>query len=301
MTAAARRVLRAGRAACAGAAGAAVAAIPPLEAPFIRMNRAIEKRSRILDGLYWYAQESLLRRLRASGRRFRRVHLAGHDVILDITDGSARLFYFHGVEYEPSLVRALDRLLAPGDVFVDIGANIGFVSVLAAQVVGPGGKVIAFEPHPGARETFRAAIAINDLGATIEIVEAAVGAPGGETTRLFLTDASVLSTTDPERAPLADDHPFTSAIDVPLVTLDGWLRTRPDVTPRIAAIKIDVEGTETDVLAGMTETLTACPTAAIICETDAGGTVDRALRARGYTVSTLDLWQGVFGNYLYVR
>jgi FkbM family methyltransferase len=294
-------VLRAARGAYAAAAGAVVAAVPPLERPFIRANRAIEKRSRILDGLYWYATESLLQRLRASDRRFRRVTLAGHDVVLDITDGSARLFYFHGIEYEPSLVRALDRLIAPGDVFVDIGANIGFFSVLAAQNAGPAGRVIAFEPHPGAREIFRAAIAINHLGGTIEIVEAAVGAPGPRSTRLFLTDNSMLSSTDPERAPLRDDYPFTSAIDVPLVTLDSWLGSRRELAPRIAAIKIDVEGTEADVLAGMNETLDACPGAAIICETDADGTVDRALRARGYTASPLDLWKGTFGNYLYER
>ncbi len=111
----------------------------------------------------------------------------------------------------------------------------------------------------------------------------------------------MLSSTDPDRAPLRDDYPFTSAIDVPLVTLDGWLRGRADLPARVAAIKIDVEGTEADVLAGMTETLDACGRAAIICETSAGGDVDRALRARGYSGSALDLWQGTFGNYLYVR
>ena len=298
---AATRALRGVRGAYAGAVGALVAAVPSLESPFIRVNRSIEKRSRILDTLYWHAEESLVRRLRAAGRRFRMVHLAGHDVAVDVTDGSARLFYFHGVEYEPALVRAINRLLAPGDVFVDIGANIGFFSVLAAQLVGPAGRVLAFEPHPGAREILRAAIAANRLEDRIEVIEAAVGAPGRTTTRLFVTDNSMLSSTDPDRAPLRNDYPFTGAIDVTLVALDAWLGARPDLIPRIAAIKIDVEGTEAEVLAGMTGTLDRCPRAAIVCETERDGHVDRALRARGYSASPLDVWENGFGNYLYVR
>ena len=53
----------------------------------------------------------------------------------------------HGVwePYETSLVL---RLLQPGDVFVDVGANIGYFSVLAASLVGDAGKVFAFEPDP---------------------------------------------------------------------------------------------------------------------------------------------------------
>lgn len=50
--------------------------------------------------------------------------------------------------YEPLNVWRFRRILSPGDVVVDAGANIGFFSVLAAAIVGPGGKVIAVEPHP---------------------------------------------------------------------------------------------------------------------------------------------------------
>jgi hypothetical protein len=70
---------------------------------------------------------------------------------------------------------------------------------------------------------------------------------------------------------------------------------------RIRAIKIDVEGTEADVLAGMRDTVRRCPSATILCETSAGSVADEFLRAEGYQVSALDVRKGTFGNYCYER
>src|SRR5947209_7701542 len=50
-------------------------------------------------------------------------------------------------EYEPSMASVLDRYLYPGAVFVDLGANEGYFSVLASKLVGPFGMVIAVEPQ----------------------------------------------------------------------------------------------------------------------------------------------------------
>lgn len=277
-----------------------LAAWPSLEAPFIRAGRAT-LRARVMGSLYWHTQDNLLPRLRRSGQRFRRMRIAGADVFVDVTDGTGRLHYFYDEPYEPALVAALARLLKAGDVFIDVGANIGFLSTVAAHLVDRSGHVVAFEPHPGALSVFRAAVAKNGVSDRVEIVEAAVGSTDAATTRLFLTFDSVLSTTDPSRAPLADDYAFDRAIDVRLVTLDGWLRDRGDLLPKIAAIKIDVEGTENEVVAGMRDTLAACPTAAVICETDHGSPTDARFREMGYTVTPLDVRRGTFGNYLYTR
>jgi hypothetical protein len=111
----------------------------------------------------------------------------------------------------------------------------------------------------------------------------------------------VLSTTDPSRSPARNHFTFERSIDVRQVALDDWLAGRPDLTPRIRAIKIDVEGTEADVLDGMRGTLAACPRAAILCETALGSAADRFLRAEGYTASALDVRRDTFGNYLYER
>jgi FkbM family methyltransferase len=291
--------LRALRAAHSSAAGRAIAARPGLEPAFIAVGRWLMRRSRLLGTLYWFAEDDLVHRLRRSGRCYRRLPVAGIDMYVDVSDGTGRLHYFHDEPYEPQLARTLRELLKPGDVFVDVGANVGFFSVLAGRIVGKTGRVVAFEPHPEALARFRQAVTVNGLSEVIEIVEAAVGDASG-TTRLFLSNDSVLSTTDPARAPLRDDFTFSRSIDVRRLTLDGWLAERQDLALRLRAIKIDVEGTEADVLDGMRRTLAACPDAAILCETEAGSTADNLLRAEGYAVSLLERY-GAIGNYLYRR
>ena len=94
-----------------------------------------------------------------------------------MTDGTGRLHYFYDDPYEPEMSLAIRRLLRTGDVFLDIGANIGYFSTLAGHIVGETGQVVAFEPHPEALATLRAATAVNGLSGVIEIVEAAVGTP----------------------------------------------------------------------------------------------------------------------------
>jgi FkbM family methyltransferase len=299
--AAALGALRGVRAVHSRAAGALVAAVPALEPAFIRVGRGILSRTQLSRSVYWFAEENLIERLRRSGNRFRRLRVAGHDLFADVTDGTGRLHHFHGEPYEPALVAALAAALRPGAVLLDVGANIGFMSTLGAKIVGPEGRVIAFEPHPQALELFRAAAKLNAVQDTIEVIEAAAGNGSAATIALHLTVDSVLSTTTPSLAPLAAHFPFTSAIDVPQVTIDDCMRARADLVPRIAAIKIDVEGGELPVLEGAAATLARTPAAPVFCETRPGSDADRWLLARGYRASPLDARPGSFGNYRYVR
>lgn len=85
--------LRTVRRVAASAIGAALAGVPSLEPVFIRTGRWVRGRSRVLGTLYWFAQDHLLHRLRGSGRQFRALSVAGTVVLLDITDGTARLHY----------------------------------------------------------------------------------------------------------------------------------------------------------------------------------------------------------------
>ena len=64
-------------------------------------------------------------------------------------------------EYEPYVIKELERLLNPGDTFVDVGANIGYFTLLAAGKVGKKGKVIAFEPWPDNCQLLEKSIAEN--------------------------------------------------------------------------------------------------------------------------------------------
>ena len=83
--------------------------------------------------------------------------------------------------YETSL---LLRFLPPGDVFVDVGANIGYFSVLAASVVGEQGAVFGFEPDPNNYRLLCANAELNGFAGNIVAVEAALPDTAGEG-RLF--------------------------------------------------------------------------------------------------------------------
>jgi FkbM family methyltransferase len=295
------RLLRWLRARLSAAIAAAVSAFPALERPYIAIGRPIADRVPLLGTIYWFSQEDLLPRLRASHRNFRALDVLGVPVTVDIGDRTGRLHHFYGSVYEPLLTRAIVECLSPGDVFLDVGANIGFFSVLAAKRVGPAGRVIAFEPHPEARAALGQLVAANGLTGRIDVVDAAVGA-SRQDVRLFVTLDPTLSTVDPSRAPLGDAYPFTRTIDVPMVSLDGWLAAHPDLRARVRAFKIDVEGAEADVVDGLAETLQATPPAFIFCETSPGSPADAMLRARGYGATTLDVPPGhLFGNYQYTR
>jgi len=292
--------LRGARSAAARGLASAILRFPSLEPGFIATGRWLARRMPLLGTVYWFAQEDLIRAYRRSARRFRLHRIEGVDAAVDVTDGTARLLHFYGQPYEPGLARALRQRLAPGDVFLDIGANIGYFSVLAGLTVAPTGRVIAFEPHPAAREILRQAVAANRLDQIVEIVPAAVADRDGVVS-LFLSQDSVLSTTDPSRSPLRSDFTFPDSIEVPRLAVDGWLAGNPGLAPRIRVIKIDVEGTEADVLRGMRETLRSCPHAAIVCETTVGSDADRFLREQGYDATSVDVYRTDFGNFCYER
>jgi FkbM family methyltransferase len=269
-----------------------------MERVFVRAGQRPGARSRLLTGLQCAAEDAFVARLAGRDNRFRPVDIGGTPVWVDITDHTGRNDYFHRSPYEPSTTARIQACLQPGDVFLDVGANIGFFSVLAALRVGPAGQVIAIEPNPGLRDAIGELGAVNGVAERVLLVPAAAAAASGPPAPLFLSVDSVLSTLDPSRAPLGD-FPFDRHVDVPIIAIDDWMVEHPSQRDRLRLVKIDVEGVEADVLKGMRRTL-AYPAPAVICETDPGGEADRLLQDWGYLRSTLDVRHGTFGNYLYL-
>ncbi|MDR7505918.1 MAG: FkbM family methyltransferase [Armatimonadota bacterium] len=70
--------------------------------------------------------------------------------------------------------------LSPGDVFVDVGAHIGYWSILAARIIGPEGKVVALEPDPEAAELCRSNIHANELSGIVDVIQAAAWSTEGQ-------------------------------------------------------------------------------------------------------------------------
>jgi FkbM family methyltransferase len=139
--------------------------------------------------------------------------------------------------YEQEL---LMRLTRPGDVVFDIGANVGFYTLLAAHLVGDRGSVVAFEPAARNVGYLRRHLELNAL-TNVRVLEAAVGDRVG--TAVFETGP-----TFSEGRLVADDSPGPGQCRIGLVTLDDLLARGEVPLPKL--LKIDVEGAEYAVLRG---------------------------------------------------
>jgi FkbM family methyltransferase len=178
--------------------------------------------------------------------------------------------------FEISETRLIQALLHPGMTFVDVGANIGYYTVIAAHLVGSDGKVHAFEPHAEIRARLRDNVERNGYRNVIMHAEAMAASSG---TVDFFANAfganQGLSSIIPGRGQEASQR-------VPSVSLDDFAA---GLTPkRIDVIKMDIEGAEPQVIAGGQRTLSAPDAPAIIFEAADLPPMSEPLRACGYRI-----------------
>jgi len=147
--------------------------------------------------------------------------------------------------YEPQLAAAIHRFARPGSVVYDLGANVGYATLLLARAVGPSGQVFAFEPLPENLERLRGAISHNGLGPSITVVPAAVGASPGPAT--FLVHASGGMGRLEGGEGRRDGFISSAAVDV--TTMDDFVFSQGHPAPGL--IKMDLEGGEGAALRGM--------------------------------------------------
>ena len=235
--------------------------------------------------------------LKALTRRFwpvMRVTIEGHRFALHPADNTTefRLFTDGRLDERVSLAALLERVANRACTVLDIGANCGVYTVPLAAAGGDGARVLAFEPSPVMAARLEANVALNGLGARVEVHRVALGAERGRATlhvhpknhgqsSLRALDAERGSVAV-ERAPLAD---FTADLPagVPLI------------------VKIDVEGREDDVLCPFLDAVAdaSLPEAILlemVLETSWRRDLRGALTARGYRVAL-----EADGNALFVR
>ena len=154
--------------------------------------------------------------------------------------------------WEPRETRYLTTLLRPGQTFVDVGAHVGYFSLFAARLVGPGGTVVAVEPEPRNLDLLQRNIARNGVD-TVRVVPFAAAA--AEATMSLALDEEnrgghrLVASDDPQAGP-----------SVRCVRLDDVLPERVDV------IKIDAQGYDHEVIEGLERTLAANPKATLLVE-----------------------------------
>lgn len=148
--------------------------------------------------------------------------------------------------WEPHVGRVVQAVLRPGDVFVDVGANIGYFSLMGACLVGQEGHVYALEP---CRRTFARLlehIRLNGLNNVTALPLAASNCNGTAVMHFLTANNTGASTLRPCPQTAQDEVVFTFPLDSLLAGIG--------TVPRL--VKIDVEGLEMDVLRGMRVTLT---------------------------------------------
>jgi FkbM family methyltransferase len=190
---------------------------------------------------------------------------------------------------EVPVEEAFLSLLSVGSVVYDVGANIGWYSLLAARAVGPEGKVVAFEPSVRNAAVIQENAATNGLS-NITPIPAAVTDEDGWAT--FLDQGSLegrLNKDDTEtQARRRERHrrePLGSFV-VPVLSLDSWIPGSGMAPPNV--VKIDVEGAEVGVIRGMAQTLRSSGPTLIIELHGTQSEVADALDAVGYDHAPID-------------
>ncbi|MBI4544602.1 MAG: FkbM family methyltransferase [Gemmatimonadetes bacterium] len=185
--------------------------------------------------------------------------------------------------YEARLQAFLGDALRPGDVVYDVGAHIGFFSLLCARLVGASGRVLALEADPENAARLREHAERNRLR-QIEVLEAAAWSAAG---RLRFVRSQARSSRNTGAVLGRGDGPGgEEVVEVRAVCLNDLLPGGPE--PRL--LKIDVEGAETDVLRGATMLL-ASARPLILCEVHTPENLEavaRLLRGFGYTLRVLN-------------
>jgi FkbM family methyltransferase len=152
---------------------------------------------------------------------------------------------FLSSSYEPDVWSWLKQRTVPGSIILDVGAQFGLYSMLAARHIGADGRIFAFEPSPETVAVLRRHLKNNGMTDRVEIVQAAVGPEEGEVT-FYMAGTHPSNTL----APTTVDPVKLTPVKVKAITVDGFCRQR-QVKPTI--LKIDVEGWELQVLRGATE------------------------------------------------
>jgi len=143
--------------------------------------------------------------------------------------------------YEWDKCRAFAAAVRPGAVVFDVGANVGYYTLLAAELVRPSGQVFAFEPLPRNAYYLRAHLEMN-RATTVRVTQAAVADCTGD---LFFQEAQ-----EATMGHVSD----RGSLRVPAVTLDELVQSQRAPLPDV--IKMDIEGGELRALQGAVGTLT---------------------------------------------
>ena len=234
--------------------------------------------------------------------RVRKALLPGSSFIVSLPDCDAKLKLYVGDEvsyqiylsiFEMNVRRYLCDTLKPGMTFMDVGANLGLHTVLAAKLVGPSGRVFSFEPSRREFERLNENVRINGME-NVATHRYAVSDRGGRVVLTVCDDEfGGFNSIGTVSHPAAKDH-VSHQEDVDAICLDDFVDTN-DIG-KLDVLKIDVEGAEVLTLKGARKLLSGAASPTVLCElcdltaTGLGVTardVRKLLQEYGYSVYSL--------------
>jgi len=168
-------------------------------------------------------------------------------------------------------------MLRPGMTVIDVGANSGYYTLLAARLVGGTGQVHAFEPVAGPFERLQRNLQLNSFH-NIRITRAAVGQSSGRS----IVYPSAVENNDGLGSVFRGPSRTAVGEDVPMISLNQLIQALPD--RRVDLIKIDVEGAEADVFTGARNLLSEPDPPALLFESFDVRPIEKYLVAFGYEV-----------------
>ena len=158
------------------------------------------------------------------------VEIEGHKIFLDPLDSLD--LSIAGV-YEPFETELVKKTIKKGDIVLDIGANIGYYTLLFAKLVGPSGKVYAFEPDPINFALLSKNVRVNGY-TNVKLENKAVSDKTSKA-KLYLSDSSAADHV------IFDDNKDRRSIDIETTSLDDYFK---DFDGRIDFLKMDIQGAE---------------------------------------------------------
>lgn len=179
----------------------------------------------------------------------------GYSMEFDVGEAIQRQIYLG--RYEPTQSRWVRDILKPGGVFLDIGANVGYYTTLAASLVGPKGHVFAFEPSPYAYNKLDAILKNNRI-THVDAFQCAVG-DKEEWLDLYLPNQGHLHSPS-----LVPSDKLLTPVKVQVCRLDSYPSLQSVST--IDLMKVDVEGFEPNVFRGMSRDLQDGRVKYLMCE-----------------------------------
>jgi FkbM family methyltransferase len=190
-----------------------------------------------------------------------KVSVLGKTLSMDLRDDAMSATLFAVGVWEPEETHFIEKTLKPGMVFADVGANIGYYTVIASGKVGSGGKVFAFEPDPKNFALLQENIDTNGCKNVVAVQKAVTAS--GENLILYRSNNNFGDhrVYEPQNESLAGCT--RSAIRIESVSLDQYFDLN---LTRVDLLKMDIQGSEYDAFIGMRKLVERNPNIIILTE-----------------------------------